>query len=125
VQSETENKAPENAVGNVPAPAARPAAAGAAKAAAKPRRRFGIALYHAWCKRCGICGEFCPTKAIVNDDLGAPMVVDESKCVGCMQCMHRCPDFCVEVYEKAAAPEQKDRTASKPEPAPASDKSEE
>jgi len=86
-----------------PQPAATPPA-GAAKAAPRAKRKFGIALYHAWCKRCGICGEFCPTKALRNDELGAPLVMDEDKCVGCMQCMHRCPDFCVEVYEKTAPP---------------------
>lgn len=81
-------------------------------AAPKPKRQFGIALYHAWCKHCGICGQFCPTKALVNDELGVPKVVDASKCGGCMQCVCRCPDFCVEVYEKTA-PAQKAEAASR------------
>lgn len=83
-------------------PQATAGAVGSAKAAPRSKRKFGIAFYHAWCKRCSICGEFCPTKAIVNDELGVPRVMDEDKCVGCMQCVFRCPDFCVEVYEKAA-----------------------
>ena len=66
----------------------------------RSKRKFGISLYHAWCKRCSICGAFCPTEALINDELGTPLVVDEDKCNGCLQCMHRCPDFCVEVYEK-------------------------
>jgi 2-oxoglutarate ferredoxin oxidoreductase subunit delta len=66
----------------------------------RSKRKFGISLYHAWCKRCSICGSFCPTEALINDELGTPLVVDEDKCNGCLQCMHRCPDFCVEVYEK-------------------------
>jgi 2-oxoglutarate ferredoxin oxidoreductase subunit delta len=81
-----------------------PAAKSLAKPIPKSKRKFGIALYQAWCKRCGICGEFCPTGSIVNDELGMPSVADEDKCVGCMQCMQRCPDFCVEVHEKKAAP---------------------
>ncbi len=70
----------------------------------RSQRKFGISLYHAWCKRCSICGAFCPTEALINDELGTPLVVDEEKCNGCLQCMHRCPDFCVEVYEKKPPP---------------------
>ena len=67
---------------------------------ARKKRRFEISIYLAWCKRCGICGAFCPTKTLVNDELGQPVIADASKCIGCLQCMHRCPDFCVEVSEK-------------------------
>jgi len=110
----TEQKAPA-APSTAPAP--RPATAGAqssAKPAPRSKRKFGISLYHAWCKRCSICGEFCPTKAIVNDELGVPKVTDEDKCVGCMQCVFRCPDFCVEVYEKPANQEKADTALAKP-----------
>jgi 2-oxoglutarate ferredoxin oxidoreductase subunit delta len=91
-------------------PASQPAAqearapasgSAAVKPAPRPKKKFGISLYRAWCKRCGICAEFCPTHALVNDEYTNPVVLDEDKCVGCMQCMHRCPDFCVEVYERA------------------------
>ncbi|MGD0089168.1 MAG: 4Fe-4S dicluster domain-containing protein [Planctomycetota bacterium] len=107
--TEIANAPPANSAVKEPAAlqqaAAQPAvsaAAGSAKPAPRRKRKFGIAIYHAWCKKCGICGEFCPTKALRNDELGMPLVSDEDKCVGCMQCMHRCPDFCVEVYEKTA-----------------------
>jgi 2-oxoglutarate ferredoxin oxidoreductase subunit delta len=79
-----------------------PARSEAAATRARAKRSFTISLYLAWCKRCGICGAFCPTEALVNDPLGTPLVADEAKCNGCLQCMHRCPDFCVEVDEKSA-----------------------
>jgi 2-oxoglutarate ferredoxin oxidoreductase subunit delta len=82
-------------------PAAR--AAPEAQAGAKSKRKFGISLYKAWCKRCGICAEFCPSHALVSDEWGEPSVADEGKCSGCLQCMHRCPDFCVEVHEDVGA----------------------
>ena len=77
----------------------------------RAKRKWGISLYHAWCKKCGICGEFCPTDALVNDELGTPMIADEDKCTGCMQCVHRCPDFCVEVFEKVQRPTNGDPVA--------------
>jgi 2-oxoglutarate ferredoxin oxidoreductase subunit delta len=73
-----------------------------AKPAAKAKKRHHISIFPAWCKQCGICGAFCGTKAIVNDESGAPIVADEQKCVGCMQCVFRCPDFCIEVSETGA-----------------------
>jgi 2-oxoglutarate ferredoxin oxidoreductase subunit delta len=81
-------------------PATEPAAAPTAPKVRRAKRRWGISLYQAWCKKCSICGEFCPTEALINDELGTPVVADEDKCTGCMQCVHRCPDFCVEVFEK-------------------------
>jgi 2-oxoglutarate ferredoxin oxidoreductase subunit delta len=89
-----------------------------AKPAPRAKKKFGISLYRAWCKRCGICAEFCPTHALVNDEYSNPVVLDEDKCVGCMQCMHRCPDFCVEVYERpepgaAPAPAPSTQTQAK------------
>ena len=75
-------------------------AASEAQAGAESKRKFGISLYKAWCKRCGICAEFCPNHALISDEWGEPFVADEGKCSGCLQCMHRCPDFCVEVYER-------------------------
>jgi 2-oxoglutarate ferredoxin oxidoreductase subunit delta len=112
VLNDTSDSAPATAAPEAPAAASapRPASgspASSVKPAARTRRKFSIALYHAWCKRCSICGEFCPTKAIVNDELGVPWVTDEDKCVGCMQCVFRCPDFCVEVFERPAGQEKK------------------
>jgi 2-oxoglutarate ferredoxin oxidoreductase subunit delta len=81
-------------------PAAR--AASDAKTPAKAKRTFGISIYKAWCKRCGICAEFCPSHALICNEEGEPFVAGEEKCCGCLQCMHRCPDFCVEVYERVS-----------------------
>jgi 2-oxoglutarate ferredoxin oxidoreductase subunit delta len=89
-----------------PAPSSSPNPVTPAPALKLPRakRKYGISLYHAWCKKCSICGEFCPAEALINDEVGTPIVADEDKCNGCMQCVHRCPDFCVEVYERTAPP---------------------
>ena len=101
-----------NAVSDAPAeegPAASaPQAAPATPKAPRAKRKYRISLYHAWCKKCGICGEFCPTEALINDEVGTPLVAEEDRCTGCMQCVHRCPDFCVEVYERAPDPEPED-----------------
>jgi 2-oxoglutarate ferredoxin oxidoreductase subunit delta len=91
-------------------PATVSTAAPAAPKVPRVKRRWGISLYHAWCKKCSICGEFCPTEALINDELGTPVVADEDKCTGCMQCVHRCPDFCVEVFEKPLPTDDDDRT---------------
>ncbi|MBN1256250.1 MAG: 4Fe-4S binding protein [Planctomycetes bacterium] len=65
----------------------------------KKNRDFKINIYRAWCKNCGICTAFCPTKAIVSDETGRPEIADASKCIGCFQCFQRCPDFCIAVFE--------------------------
>jgi 2-oxoglutarate ferredoxin oxidoreductase subunit delta len=82
------------------------------KAPAKARRTFGISLYRAWCKHCGICAEFCPTHALQTDEWGNPFVADEARCAGCLQCMHRCPDFCIEVYERVSLGADESRRGS-------------
>lgn len=98
-------------------PEAAPQVRTAAVKERKPKRKYGLALYLAWCKRCAICGEFCPTGALVNDEVGTPSIADEDKCAGCMQCMYRCPDFCVEVFEKKAANAEGAASAAKKEDA--------
>ncbi|MEK7270514.1 MAG: 4Fe-4S dicluster domain-containing protein [Planctomycetota bacterium] len=102
-RAERPAKSSGSSVETPPVPSASPTLLAAVKESQggpRPKRRFEISIYLAWCKRCGICGAFCPTKALVNDALGQPSVANESKCIGCLQCMHRCPDFCVEVSEK-------------------------
>ena len=63
----------------------------------KPKAKFSITFYRAWCKECGICGEFCPTHAIVCDELGRPRVADADACINCHNCEYRCPDFAVTI----------------------------
>ena len=52
-----------------------------------------------WCKGCEICVELCPTGALEMVDFKAA-VKDLEKCIACMQCELRCPDFAIVVYKK-------------------------
>lgn len=47
-----------------------------------------------WCKGCGICVEFCPTKIlkIENDKV---YIIDVDKCTRCGLCELRCPDYAI------------------------------
>ena len=51
-----------------------------------------------WCKGCEICVELCPTDALQMKDFKCA-VKDLDKCIACMQCELRCPDFAIEVYK--------------------------
>ena len=56
-----------------------------------------ITVNEARCKRCGICAAFCPVGVFVEDEFGLPAVKYPEKCIMCMLCVVRCPDFAVEV----------------------------
>ncbi len=43
------------------------------------------------CKRCGICGHFCPTEAIAFDEQGLPFLADPEACTSCNLCQDMCP----------------------------------
>lgn len=58
-----------------------------------------ILINKEWCKGCEICVELCPTNALEMKDFKAS-VRDLEKCIACMQCEIRCPDFAIEVYKK-------------------------
>lgn len=47
-----------------------------------------------WCKGCGICVAFCPTKVldIVNEKV---VISDIDKCIKCGLCELRCPDYAI------------------------------
>ncbi|MFB3896553.1 MAG: ferredoxin family protein [bacterium] len=70
----------------------------------KPKRQkkeFKIEVNLSWCKACGICIAFCPTKVYDTDNLTAkPITARPQDCIGCMLCAIRCPDFAIEVNEK-------------------------
>jgi len=53
-----------------------------------------IKIEHSLCKRCGICVEICPKKALA---LNGELKVDEEKCASCGLCELYCPDFALEV----------------------------
>ena len=63
--------------------------------------KVAIAIRQAWCKGCGICIAFCPKKVYEADAYGHPKVTDESKCILCMLCVQRCPDFAIDVEKRS------------------------
>jgi len=64
------------------------------------KREFAIKLRLEFCKACGLCYSYCPTKALGPDKELRVTVKDESKCIGCLQCENYCPDFVIEIEEK-------------------------
>lgn len=64
------------------------------------KKLYDIALYHDWCKACGICIAFCPKKIITPDKSGKPIIKEPDKCIGCRFCEIHCPDFAITVSER-------------------------
>lgn len=56
-----------------------------------------------FCKGCGFCVHFCPTKVLaMSDELGSKgyfvaVVKDPDKCTTCRLCELVCPDFAISV----------------------------
>jgi 2-oxoglutarate ferredoxin oxidoreductase subunit delta len=44
-----------------------------------------------WCKGCGICVGFCPTRVLKLKE-GKCVIANREKCIFCGQCELRCPD---------------------------------
>ena len=72
--------------------------------AAKPRTELGepvrapVKLFNSWCKGCGICVAFCPTKALgLSPITGKCIDVFPEACTKCGLCELRCPDFAITV----------------------------
>lgn len=58
-----------------------------------------ITINSKWCKKCGLCVAFCPKK-VLGEDSGAPKVLDENLCIGCLLCEMHCPDFAIAVKRR-------------------------
>lgn len=56
-----------------------------------------ISIRKDWCKRCGICIEFCPVKVFAQEADGTPVPQNQDKCTLCRLCELRCPDFAIKV----------------------------
>ena len=54
-----------------------------------------VVIFDVWCKKCGICVEFCPTGALENGPDGIPFLANPDKCTLCGLCWLRCPDIAI------------------------------
>ncbi len=80
-----------------------PAPGEAHAAPAKPKKAPPeIVVRISWCKGCGLCVDYC-ARGVLKMDGVVPVVVDAEKCTRCMQCEAICPDFAIEVKDKAPA----------------------
>ena len=50
-----------------------------------------------WCKGCGICVAFCPTRVLEMDDQGKAVAVRLEACIACEGCALRCPDLAITI----------------------------
>jgi 2-oxoglutarate ferredoxin oxidoreductase subunit delta len=57
-----------------------------------------------WCKGCGICVAFCPTKVLELDEQDKAAAVRLEDCIACRMCELRCPDLAIEVEVEAQNP---------------------
>jgi 2-oxoglutarate ferredoxin oxidoreductase subunit delta len=48
-----------------------------------------------WCKRCGMCKEFCPKDVFEFDKDGYPYPKHLKHCVMCGLCTIQCPDYAI------------------------------
>lgn len=62
---------------------------------AQPRPVPLILVNAAFCKRCGICIYFCPTRVFDVREDGLPLVARRDDCIWCGLCEVRCPDFAI------------------------------
>ncbi|MGV8119687.1 MAG: ferredoxin family protein [Candidatus Xenobiia bacterium LiM19] len=58
-----------------------------------------IFLFKGWCKKCGICVDFCPHKVYEWGEDRYPDVSHPEKCKNCGLCEYRCPDFAITVLK--------------------------
>ena len=71
----------------------------------KKRRKRGvphIQINEAWCKKCGICVEFCPATVFEARADGFPVIVNADACTWCEMCVLRCPDLAIVLKEKTS-----------------------
>ena len=60
-----------------------------------------IVIYPDWCKGCGLCAAFCPSKVFQISPLGKAEVVNEPECIN-LRLLRVCtaPDFAIVVMPK-------------------------
>jgi len=57
-----------------------------------------ITVNSKWCKKCGLCVEFCPRQVLEMKEV--PSVKDAERCIGCLMCEMHCPDFAISVKRR-------------------------
>jgi 2-oxoglutarate ferredoxin oxidoreductase subunit delta len=63
------------------------------------KKLFRQVIYRDWCKACGICIAFCPTRVYDRDEEGKPITARPDDCTGCRFCELHCPDFAITIEE--------------------------
>jgi 2-oxoglutarate ferredoxin oxidoreductase subunit delta len=63
-----------------------------------------IVIHFPWCKKCGICISFCPTKVFTADAFGKPLLSAADKCVECGLCVLLCPEYAIRLKPLEKAP---------------------
>ena len=71
----------------------------------KGKGKTRVLIYPDWCKGCGLCVSFCPSKVFELDETGKSRVVHEEECINCGFCELHCPDFAIKVMPKEAEEE--------------------
>lgn len=61
------------------------------------KKLLEIMINRDWCKGCGICVQFCPTKVLELDAREKVVAVRPEDCICCKMCELRCPDLAIEV----------------------------
>jgi 2-oxoglutarate ferredoxin oxidoreductase subunit delta len=67
----------------------------------KKKGQSTVRIYPDWCKGCGICAAFCPTKVMEVSREGKAVVVREEECINCGFCEIHCPDFAIVVAPRS------------------------
>ena len=73
-----------------------------AKSKKKPARRLPrgrVTAFPNWCKGCGLCVAFCPTKVLEQGPGGRVEIAHPEKCTACRWCELHCPDFAIFVTD--------------------------
>jgi len=58
-----------------------------------------LTLKREWCKGCGICVAFCPTKVLIMDTDYKCTIDNIDACIKCGLCELRCPDYAIYLKE--------------------------